>query len=196
MIFKRKVFSIFLFFIILVLICYGGLFFKIYSYVNINEAQNADAIVVMGASQWNGKPSPILKNRLDHALFLHQEGFAPRFVLTGGIGKGEQLSESQAAKNYLIQKGINGKNIFVEEKGHTSQQSLNEVAKILKNENLESVILVSNGFHMMRLGKMAKDLKINAYLSAVSGESINKLSEFKYVFRETGVYLLYLLFKI
>ena len=196
MIFKRKNFKVLLALIIFGLICYIGLIIKIYSYANINEAQNADAIVVMGASQWGGKPSPVLKVRLDHALSLYQKGFSEKFILTGGIGEGEKISESRAGKIYLIQKDVNAENIFIEEGGHTSWQSLNGVAEILKNKNLNSVIVVSNGFHIMRLKKMAKDLKIQSYPSPVPRNSISKLSEFKYIFRESWVYLLYLLFKI
>lgn len=196
MILENKFFRAILALLILGLLCYAGLIIKIYNYVDINEAQNADAIVVMGASQWNGRPSPIFRARLDHAFSLYQKKFAPKFILTGGVGQGEIMSESQVGKNYLIQKGIKEENIFIEERGHTSLQSLNQAIEILKNENLESVILVSDGFHMMRLKKMAKDLKINAYLSAVAIDSVNKLSEFKYVLRESWVYLLYLLFRI
>lgn len=196
MILENKFFRAMLTLLILGLVCYVGLIIKIYNYVDINEAQNADAIVVMGASQWNGRPSPIFRARLDHALSLYQKKFTPKFILTGGVGQGEIMSESQVGKNYLIQKGIKEENVFIEERGHTSLQSLNQIIEILKNENLESVILVSDGFHMMRLKKMAKDLKINTYLSAVAIGSVNKLSEFKYVLRESCVYLLYLLFRV
>ena len=196
MILKRRSFRALLVLIIFGLVYYVGLIVKIYSYTNINEAQNADAIVIMGASQWNGQPSPVFRARLDHAFSLYQKGFSSNFILTGGIGKGEKISESQVGKDYLIGKNFNGQNIFIEEKGHTSWQSLNQVKQILKEQNLSSIILVSDGFHMMRLKKMAKDLKINAHLSAVLRESINKLPEFKYALRESWVYLLYLLFRI
>lgn len=193
---KRKLFKAFLTLTVFVLIFYVSLIVKIYGYTNINEAQNTDAIVVMGASQWNGYPSPIFKNRLEHALSLYQKGLSSKFILTGGTGKGEKISESRVGENYLVGNDIAAKNIFTEEVGRTSLQSLMEIAQILKNQNLNSVILVSDGFHMMRLNKMAKDLNINVYLSAASNNSFNKLSEFKYVLRESLVYLLYLLFKI
>lgn len=196
MILKRKFFRAFLALFVFAFIFYLYLVIKIYSYTNIDEAQSADAIVVMGASQWNGYPSPIFKNRLEHALFLYQKGLSSKFILTGGTGKGEKISESQVGKNYLIEKGIDGRHVFIEEIGRTSLQSLNEVAQILKEQNLNSVILVSDGFHMMRLNRMVKYLKINAYLSAAPEDSLSKFSEFKYVLRESLVYLLYFLFKI
>ncbi|MDA2936067.1 YdcF family protein [Patescibacteria group bacterium AH-259-L05] len=184
--------------IILILAGFTGLIIKIYSQSNINEVRNADAIVVMGASQWSGRPSPVLEARLNHALSLYNQNLAPKIILTGGVGEGQKLSESQVGKNYLINKDINNQNIFTEETGRTSWQSLNEVKKILNEQDLDSVILVSNGFHMMRLKKMSKDLRIKAFTSPVKESPIKKgsIEEFKYITRETLVYILYLLFKI
>lgn len=196
MIFKRTVFRMLLILIILGLIGYIGIIVKIYSYTGTNEAQKADAIVVMGASQWSGQPSPVFKTRLDHAILLYKNGFASKFILTGGVGKGEKISESQVGKNYLVKRGIDYQNIFTEKRGCTSWQSLNQVAQILEKENLDSVILVSDGFHMMRLRQMAKDSEIKAYFSSVRDGLISKSSEIKYIFRESLTYLSYLLFKI
>ncbi|MDP3015159.1 MAG: YdcF family protein [bacterium] len=198
MILKNKFFRILLGLIILALIYYVWLIVKIYNQINIDEAQKAEAVVVLGASQWNNQPSPVLKTRLDYALSLYNQGLSSKIILTGGVGKGEIISESQVGKDYLIEKGVDSQNIFIEEKGHTSWQSLNQVAQILKEQNLNSIILVSDGFHMMRLNKMAKDLGIQAYGSRVieSPISKSKITEFKYIVREAWVYILYLLFEI
>lgn len=184
--------------IILILAGFIGLIIKIYIQSNINEDRNTDAIVVMGASQWSGRPSPALQARLNHALFLYNQNLAPKIILTGGVGDGQKLSESQVGKNYLINKDINNQIILTEEIGRTSWQSLIEVKKILNEQDLDSVILVSNGFHMMRLKKMSKDLRIKAFTSPVKESPINKgsIEEFRYIIREALVYILYLLFKI
>jgi len=84
----------------------------------------------------------------------------------------------------------------MEKKGRTSLQSLEQVVQILEDQKMDSIILVSDGFHVMRLKKMAKDLKINVYVSAASNYYMNNLTELKYVLRESVVYLLYLLFRI
>lgn len=194
--FKRR----FLKFSFVLLICIGIIFiifiFKIYSFSDVNEKKISDAIIVMGASQWNGRPSPVFKKRLDHALSLYQDRVSAKFILTGGVGTNEKVSESQVGKNYLIENGVGQDSIFIEEIGKTSLQSLSVATKIIKEKNLHSVTLVSDGFHMMRLNKMAKSLNINAHFSAVSNDSINKFSEFKYVLRESLVYIFYLLFKV
>ena len=184
--------------IVVLLIGFSILIFKIYSQSAINEVQKADAIVVLGAAQWNGNPSPVFKSRLDHALNLYKSDYASKIILTGGIGKEESTSESSVGKKYLIQKGVGESVIYIEEQGHTTWQSLNQVAQIIKNQNLDSVILVSDGFHMMRLKKMSKDLNIKSLASPVKNSLIGKakMVEFKYILREAVVYIAYLLFRI
>ena len=178
------------------LVIYVGLVVRIYSYINVDERQNSDVIVVMGASQWNGQPSPVFKARLDHAFLLYQEGLASKLILTGGVGSGEIKSESQVGKNYLLRKDVKEQDIIIEEIGHTSWQSLNQIVSIMKKEDLDSAIVVSDGFHIMRLKRMMKDLGIKSYFSSVADGPIGKLSELKYVLRDVRAYLLYLLFKI
>jgi len=193
---QRKIYVVLLSLVVFGIIFYVGLVVKIYSYVNINEAQMADVIVVMGASQWGGQPSPVFQARLDHAFSLYQAGFFSDFILTGGVGDGEKISESETGRNYLMEKDITSQHIFMEKKGRTSLQSLEQVVQILEDQKMDSIILVSDGFHVMRLKKMAKDLKINVYVSAASNYYMNNLTELKYVLRESVVYLLYLLFRI
>lgn len=174
------------------------LFIKIYSYSFFDNAQKADAIVALGASQWNGEPSPVLKARLDHALSLYENNLADKFILTGGIGRGEKISESQAGKDYLIQKGVDGQNIFIEENGRTTLQSLKEVKNILSKQNFNSAVLVSDGFHSFRLEKMAVDLGIKVFISPAKESPVekNRMAKFKYIARECVVFVLYRLFKI
>ncbi|MBU4421802.1 YdcF family protein [Candidatus Parcubacteria bacterium] len=179
-----------------------GLFFiltiLIYKYSYIDDKQKADAIVVLGASQWDGKPSPVFRARLDHAHELYNEKYAPLIILTGGIGDGEKFSESYVGTIYLSNRGIHEKDILIEEKGRTSWQSLKNVAEIMREREIDSIILVSDGFHLMRLQKMANDLGIRNFISAAkeSPVSKNKFIKFKYVVREAFVFLMYILFKI
>lgn len=171
---------------------------KIHSYSKIDDARHADAIVVLGASQWDGRPSPVFQARLDHAWDLYSNKLSDKIILTGGIGEGENLSEAKAGKSYLLEKGVKENNLFMEERGRTSKESLDEVGRILKDQDLDAVILVSDGFHMMRLKKMAHDLGIKASASPVKDSPIerNGLVRLKYYVRESGVYVLYLIFGI
>lgn len=171
---------------------------KIYYYSQIRDAQFADAIIVLGASQWNGDPSPVFKARLDTAYDLYENKFSEKIFLTGGISKGEEISEARSGKNYLQEKGVREDKIFMEEKGTTSKESLDEVVHIMRKQNINSIILVSDGFHMMRLKKMANDLGIKAYVSPVRNGPINKnkFVQVKSYMRESWVYVLYLIFGI
>ena len=196
MIVRNKIFVGILFLFFLVLGWSVSFAIKIYNFADVDERQKVDAIVVMGASQWDGVPSPVFENRLKHALDLYTQGWAENFILTGGIGEEEVLSESQVGKDYLINKGVKNENIFIEEKGRTSFQSLNEVREILEDLNLKTVILVSDGFHMKRLKKMVDDLGLEAYFSATSRSPVSQLIELKYICREVFVYMIYLLIGI
>jgi len=196
---KVKLFLKFLFgLIIIFLFLWLSLIYRVYKYSIINEVQKADAIIVLGASQWNGQPSPVLKDRLDHALSLYEENLSDSFILTGGFGEDDNISESQAGKSYLMQKGITEENIFIEEKSKTTWQNLNEAVKIINQQDFNSIILVSDRFHMFRLKKMVNDLGVRNYISPVQDGIIekDKITNFKYVVRESIVYILYRLFKI
>lgn len=189
----------FIFVALIVLVSmWGYLIGKIYYYSKIDNVRHADAIVVLGASQWNGQPSPVLKSRLDQAHDLYSKKFSEKIILTGGVSEGENISEAKVGRFYLLEKGIKEGDIFMEENGRTSKESLNEVAGILKEQKWNTIILVSDGFHMMRIKKMASDLGIEAYTSPVKDGPINKnkLVQLKYCIRESWVYVAYLIFGI
>ena len=171
------------------------LIFKIYQKAAINGAQKADAILALGASQWNGQPSPVFKARLDHAYDLYKQQLADKIILTGGIGKGETISEAEAGRDYLLSKGINADKFILEKQGHTTWQSLNNIKEIAE-ENVKSVIFVSDGFHLMRLNRMGTDLGWEVYTSPTPHSPIlkSKWVEFRYVLREVLVYWMYRIF--
>ncbi len=116
-----------------------------------DDAQHADAIVVMGAAQYNGHPSPVLRARLDHAIALWQRGLAARMLLTGGTGEGDAVSEAAAGRTYVMAHGVPDTAILLENEGRTSSQSLRSAADLLHAYRMHSVIVVSDPFHMLRL---------------------------------------------
>ena len=160
-----------------------------------DEATPADAIVVLGAAQWNGSPSTILKARLDHAYDLYVNGYAPMIVLTGGTGVGDTYSESEVGKTYLQHRGVPESAMRTVE-GLTSLQSLQD-AKTTDLRDGERVILVSDPFHMFRVKHMSEDLGLIAYASPTLTSPIrpNTPTEYRYVVREVGAYLAYLFLK-
>ena len=130
-----------------------------------DDARKADAIVVMGAAQYQGKPSPVLRERLDHALVLWQRGLAPRMVLTGGTGEGDTISEAAASRAYVMSRGVPDSAILLENDGRTSAQSLRAAVDMLHERELRTAIVVSDPFHMLRLEVLGRRYGIDPYTS-------------------------------
>jgi uncharacterized SAM-binding protein YcdF (DUF218 family) len=128
-----------------------------------DDRRAAEAILVLGAAQWNGEPSPILRARLDHAAQLYREGYAPRLVVTGGVGEGDQFSEAAVAAAYLREQGISSQAILVEDHGRSSFESMRGAAAVLAAEGLSRVLLVSDPPHMLRILRMADAVGLEAY---------------------------------
>ena len=117
----------------------------------IDERGPADAIVVLGAAQYNGRPSPVLRARLDHAIDLYQAGLAPSIVVTGGIGSGDRVSEATVGHGYLRSHNIPDSAIVVRPDGRTTWESMQSVREWMHDRELNRMLLVSDPFHMARL---------------------------------------------
>lgn len=150
-------------------------------------ARPADAIVVLGAAQYAGRPSPVLKARLDHALNLWKRGLARRMVLTGGRGTGDTISEAAVGRRYVMKAGVADSMILLENEGRTTSASLAAVAAIMDKEELERAILVSDPFHMLRLQILASRLGVESVTSPTrtSPISANRLESLAYVMSES-----------
>ncbi|MGH7885199.1 MAG: YdcF family protein [Thermodesulfobacteriota bacterium] len=179
--------TIFIFFLFWLFLL-GG----IYSTSFIDETRKVDAIVVLGASQWNGKPSPVLKSRLNHALKIYNEGYADYIILTGGIAEGDVKSESRVGKEYLRKNGVAENKILIEEKGLTTSESLKKAAGIIREKKFEKILVVSHGYHILRIKKIAKDLKIeNVYASPVKVK--NSWKKLRFMLRESIILPVYII---
>ncbi len=129
---------------------------SVFWFASHDRAARADAIVVLGAAQYRGKPSPVLRARLEHAVELFAQGFAPRLVLTGGVAEGDIASEAAVSRTYVLQAGVPDSAILLENGGRTTEQSLAAVAHLLKARGMERVILVSDPFHLFRASVVAR----------------------------------------
>jgi uncharacterized SAM-binding protein YcdF (DUF218 family) len=126
------------------------------------------AIVVLGAAQYDGRPSPALRARLDHAVELFEGGVAPVVVVTGGRQPGDRFTEATAAANYLIAHGVPDERIEREVQGRDSWQSLRAVKRFLARQDIEEVVLVSDGYHSARIAAIAREVGLKAHTSPVS----------------------------
>ena len=130
-----------------------------------DDAQKADAIIVMGAAQYHGRPSPALRARLDHAVALWQRGLAPRMVFTGGIGEGDSASEAAVSRAYVVGLGVPDSAILLENEGRTSSQSLRRAVELLHARRLGTAVVVSDPFHMLRLEILGRRYGMDLYTS-------------------------------
>ena len=151
-----------------------------------DQRRVVDAIVVLGAAQYNGRPSPVLRARLDHALQLYYEGLAPRIVVTGGVGRGDTTSEAIVGRHYLLGQGVPPSAVVVQPQGRSTQASMTAVAEWLATEHLNRVILVSDPFHMFRLRLEARRTDLEAYTSPTESSPIsdNPALELRYLATE------------
>lgn len=125
-----------------------------------------DAIVVMGAAQYDGRPSPQLQARLDHVVELWSDGSAPLVIVTGGKQPGDRFTEAEASRRYLVDRGVPASAIVGEESGRSSWESLRNVAESADEWGVRTVILVSDPFHSLRIRLIAEELGLVAYTSA------------------------------
>ena len=117
---------------------------------NVDEAHPADAIVVFGAAEYVGRPSPVYRARLDHAYELFERGMAPLIITTGGAGKDPKFSEGQVGRDYLSKLGVPDVNLIAETQADDTEQSARRVAVILEANELKSALLVSDAYHLYR----------------------------------------------
>ena len=152
-----------------------------------DRARASDAIVVLGAAQYVGRPSPVLRARLDHALDLWQRGLAPVLIFTGGTGAGDTTSEAAVSRVYAIKHGVPDTAILLEHQGKTTRQSLAAVSAIMHARQMQTAILVSDPFHMLRLRILSTQYGVNAYTSPTktSPISANKGQALGYVLSES-----------
>ena len=120
----------------------------------VDEAQKADVIVVLGAAEYHGKPSPVLQARLNHALLLYLRGLAPYVLTTGGAGGDPTFTEGEVGRAYLAQHGVPSEAIITEAEGSTTAQSLDSAAETMHQMNLHSCIVVSDGYHIYRVKRL------------------------------------------
>ncbi len=152
-----------------------------------DDAQPAAAIVVLGAAQYVGRPSPVLRARLDHAIDLWRRGLAPRIIFTGGFGTRDTASEAAVSERYAIQHAVPPRAILIENKGRNTSESMQQVAALMDVAPSRKVILVSDPFHMLRLSIIARRYGLTPFTSPTrtSPISSNRRESIKYLLGES-----------
>ena len=146
--------------------------YRVWAQGQRDEQRPADAIVVMGAAQYDGRPSPVFEARLEHAVELYRAGVAPRLIVTGGKQEGDRTTEAASARAYAIGHGVPRDAILVEDRSRTTLESIRGVRGLLRDHGLADAVFVSDRPHMLRVLRMAADEGITAYGSPTTTSPI------------------------
>jgi uncharacterized SAM-binding protein YcdF (DUF218 family) len=174
-------------FVLCLLLAWLGIMAAIVSAGRRDEARPAAAIVVLGAAQYVGRPSPVLRARLDHAIELWKHGMAPEVIFTGGRGDGDTTTEAAVSRRYALRRGVPDSAIVLESIGRTTRESLRGVAEMMVDRPNRDVILVSDPFHMLRLSILARRFGLRPITSPTQTSPIsqNPSEAWRYVVGES-----------
>jgi uncharacterized SAM-binding protein YcdF (DUF218 family) len=169
--------------------------YRIWDQAGRDERRAADAIVVMGAAQYDGRPSPLFAARLDHAIALFHEGVAPRLIVTGGKRAGDRTTEAATARAYAVRHDVPGDAILAEDTSRTTLQSIRGVEALMHGSGIRTAVFVSDPTHMLRVLRMAADVGIDAYgsptrTSPLEGDPIGGFDATVHELGALGVYFL------
>ncbi len=156
-----------------------------------DEARQSDVILVLGAAEYRGRPSPVLRARLDHALLLYQRGLAPRIMTTGGAGGDPIFTEGGVGRSYLIAHGVPSEAIVVENESGSTVESLAMAGEIMQRMGLHSVIVVSDGYHIYRVKKMLENRGLAVYGSPRPELHVEPIREHWNYFKQAIGYMLW-----
>ncbi|NLW70598.1 MAG: YdcF family protein [Eubacteriaceae bacterium] len=161
-------------------------------YGRVDERRRADVIIVLGAAAYNGEVSPVYRERINHAVFLYNEGYAKEIILTGGMGEGNDISDSRMAALYAISMGIPQEDIFTEDFSKITRENLIYAKQIMEDRGMESAIVVSDPLHMKIAIFLAKECGISAYSSPTpTTRYISLKTKLPFLMRELFFYVGY-----
>lgn len=170
-----------------ILVVWTGWMGAVLVWSGMDQAQPAGSIVVLGAAQYDGRPSPVLRARLDHGIDLWNRGMGKLLIVTGGRGYGDTTSEAAVGRAYARKHGIPDTAIVLENKGRTTRESMLAVSEILASRGIKSAILVSDPFHMLRLSILGKRFGLTTYTSPTRTSPIspNREKRWRYMLGES-----------
>lgn len=175
------------------LIVPGFIAFRVWHVARVDDRTTADAIVVLGAAQYNGIPTPVFQARLEHAASLYEQGVAPQIITVGGSQPGDLYTEAGSGRAYLTRLGVPPEAILAVETGTNTVGSLEAVAQTVRDQGGGSVVLVSDPTHSYRSRMMARDVGLDAWTSPTRhGPAVmTRENQISNIIRETGAVLWY-----
>ena len=179
--------------LLLCLVIPGFISFRVWSVARVDDRSPADAIVVLGAAQYNGIPTPVFQARLEHAALLFEEGVAPQVITVGGSQPGDLYTEAGSGRAYLTRLGVPPEGILAGGTGTNTEGSLDAAAQTVRDQGGQSVVLVSDPTHSYRSRMMARDAGLDAWTSPTRhGPAVwTRENQIMGIIRETGAVLWY-----
>lgn len=163
-----------------------------------DNAHEADAILILGAAQYNGHPSPVLKARLDHALELYNKGYARAIITTGSYGLDPNFSEAHVSTKYLTEQGVDPNDIITEQGSGTTRDSIRAAVALMQSKGWNHALVVSDGFHMFRVRRMLEDTGVVTYTSPAPASPIESdpTQRYWHSLREVLLFSVYRVFNL
>jgi uncharacterized SAM-binding protein YcdF (DUF218 family) len=158
---------------------YAVSFWQVRSTGRTDQARPVDAVVVMGAAQYDGTPSPQLAARLDHVVDLYEQGLAPLVIATGGNQPGDRFTEAEASAAYLSARGVPDSAILLENSGSNTYESLDSVAEMMSARGLDQVLIVTDPYHALRSRLIAEEVGLDAYVSPTPSSVVSGWSSMR-----------------
>lgn len=179
--------------LLVVVLVVGGTAFRVWQVARSDDDRCADAVLVLGAAQYNGKPSAVLEARLEHAQRLYQRGVAQYVMTVGGRRSGDNYTEADAGQRWLMTHGVPSDHIITVEAGNDTLGSLRAAATVARQQGWRSAVIVSDPWHSMRSTIMARDAGFAAWASPTRTGPIvqTRATQIRYILRETGALLYY-----
>jgi uncharacterized SAM-binding protein YcdF (DUF218 family) len=192
---SRKYIIIGIFAILLIYILANTI--TIYTYSQKDETRQADAAIILGAGVWGAAPSPVFQGRINHGIWLYQNGYVKVLIFTGGYSEGNDFSDASVARAYAIKQGVRTEDIFIEEQSTITQENLYYAKQIMAENSLKNAMIVSDPLHMKRSMLMAYDAGIEAYTSPTPTTRYQSVkSKTTFLAREVFFYIGYKVYRI
>ena len=190
----RKIAKIFLLITFILVLVFGVLASRIYSFGNTRSDESADAAIVLGAAVWSSGVSPVFRERINHGIELYQKGKVRKLIFTGGQGNPGEPTESSAARDYALQSGVPLQDILIEQKSHTTYENILYAKQVADANSIRKVLIVSDPLHMKRAVLMAHDVGLEAEPSPTPSTRYQGLrSQLGLLAHETYYYIGYLI---
>jgi len=177
--------------ILFVLVAYPGV--SIWSFSNNVQLVKSDVAVVLGAAAWGNEPSPVLRERINHAIWLYENDYVDNIIFTGGKGDGDQYAESEVARDYAIKNNVHEEHIFIETKSKITEENLKYAYEIAVENNFITFTIVSDPLHMKRAMLMAEQTGMDANSSPTQSSAYKSLnSKVPFFLRELFFFIGYI----